>query len=289
MKRVIKLLMTAAISITALCGMTPVPESVETQSDGGKAEIVKVYRLSAEEDPSLLIEEPFEQNGFLYQYEYMTKEEERSEQKKIARQEVTLETDTDDLEMILQQIEGSISYQGEDGYIGELTLEPASIRTEAAGYATSSYTVSDTRSYTDLPYNDPSLVPQTVQKNGLTLTLSGITWKGQGGTGANGSLIPTSYTATASYSGVGSRRYATGYLTTASYSGEVTLTTTEPVYTLTYGGNPIPEPEEIQTEEGPDWIALSIMGIGGAAVLLLLVSTLFYRSKRRKRGDEHEM
>ena len=56
-----------------------------------------------------------------------------------------------------------------------------------------------------------------------------------------------------------------------------------------YGENPIPEPEEIQTEEGPDWIALSIIGIGGAAVLLLLVSTLFYRSKRRKRGDEHEI
>ena len=42
MKRVIALLAAAALSITVLCGMTSVPESVEARTDGEKTEIVKV-------------------------------------------------------------------------------------------------------------------------------------------------------------------------------------------------------------------------------------------------------
>ena len=135
------------------------------------------------------------------------------------------------------------------------------------GYATRSYTVSDTRTYTDLAYNDPSLIPQAVEKNGLTLALTGVTWHGEGGTGANGSLIPTSYTVTASYSGTGSTRYATGYLTTADYAGTVTKTVTEKIlYEVEYRGTPIPEPEPEPQEENsslPLWIP-----IGAGAVLL---------------------
>lgn len=138
---------------------------------------------------------------------------------------------------------------------------------EGMGYATRSYTVSDTRTYTNLAYNDPSLIPQAVEKNGLTLALTGVTWHGEGGTGANGSLIPTSYTATASYSGTGSTRYATGYLTTADYAGTVTKTVTEKIlYEVEYRGTPIPEPEPEPQEENPSlplWIP-----IGAGAVLL---------------------
>ena len=161
---------------------------------------------------------------------------------------------------------GSIPYEA-DGYTGTLTLLPASIHTEAKGYATRSYTVSDTRTYTDLAYNDPSLIPQAVEKNGLTLALTGVTWHGEGGTGANGSLIPTSYTVTASYSGTGSTRYATGYLTTADYAGTVTKAVTEKIlYEVEYRGAPIPEPEPEPQEENPSlplWIP-----IGAGAVLL---------------------
>src|SRR5699024_6700690 len=123
--------------------------------------------------------------------------------------------------------------------------------------------------YTNLAYNDPSLIPQAVEKKGLTLALTGVTWHGEGGTGANGSLIPTSYTATANYSGTGSTRYATGYLTTADYAGTVTKAVTEKIlYGVEYRGTPIPEPEpepEPQEENSslPLWIP-----IGAGAVLL---------------------
>ena len=275
----------AALITVSLCGMTAVPEDVETRQDGEKMEIIKVYHLSPEEDPQLLIEEPFEQDGYEYQYESMVKEEETTENKKLAEKTITLETDTNDLEAILQQVEGSIPYDEGDGYTGTLTLDPSSIKTEAAGYATSSYTVSDTRTYTDLAYNDSSLIPQTVQKNGMTLSLSSVSWQGQGGTGANGSLIPTSYTATAYYSGVGSRTYATGYVTEAKYSGEVTQTETENIYTLTYSGKLIPPPEP--EEEEPDWTMLGFLAAGVTVALILIAVVLasFIREIRKNKKE----
>lgn len=239
MKRIVPVMLMASMLILALCGMTAVPDSVETLKKGDKVEIVKIYHLSPDEDPSILIEEPFEQDGYEYQYQSMVKEETINQQSKLAEKELTFSTDTNKLEEILPDIPGSIPYDGKDGYEGNLVLNPSSIQTEAEGYASSSYTVSDTRTYTNLPYNDKSLIPQTVEKNGMTLTLAGVSWQGEGGTGANGSLIPTSYTATASYSAVGSRSYATGYITTARYSGDVTLTTEDILYTLTYSGEPI--------------------------------------------------
>ena len=249
--------------MTFCTGMT-VPAAVEEH--GGS--IIKTYELAPEESPQLLIEEPFERNGFLYEYDGMTQEPVSKTESKSVSQTVTVESGSAKTEENLALLAGSIPYEA-DGYTGPLTLLPASIHTEAKGYATRSYTVSDTRTYADLAYNDPSLIPQAVEKNGLTLALTGVTWHGEGGTGANGSLIPTSYTATASYSGTGSTRYATGYLTTADYAGTVTKTVTEKIlYEVEYRGTPIPEPEpepEPQEENPslPLWIP-----IGAGAVLL---------------------
>lgn len=283
MKRTLPIIAMAAVMIMSLCGMTAVPEDVETRQEGEKMEIIKVYHLSPEEDPQLLIEEPFEQDGYEYQYKSMVKEEENTENKKLAQKTISLETETDDLDAILQQIKGSIPYDGDDGYTGDLTLEPASIKTQAAGYATSSYTVSDTRTYTDLAYNDNSLIPQTVNKNGMTLSLSSVSWQGQGGTGANGSLIPTSYTATAYYSALASNTYATGYVTEAKYSGEVTRIDTEYVYTLTYSGTLIPE-EPVEQEPDGFTIGLLVIGVGAAVVVIAFLLGSFIRQVRRNRG-----
>ena len=165
-------------------------------------------------------------------------------------------------------------------------MNTSSISTEAAGYATSSYTVSDTKTYTDLAYNDPSLIPQTVQKSGMTLSLSSVSWQGDGGTGANGTLIPTSYTATAYYSAVGSRTYATGYVTTARYSGDVTMTEKQITYTVTYAGSPIvfedeqevPEPVQNNTLQ----IVLLILGIVIAAAVIAYIVISIIRDRRRR-------
>lgn len=275
-----KLFCAVLMCACVLCtGMAVPTETRQESTPGGDQLITKMYELSPEEDPKSLIEEDFEQDGFLFQYRGMTKEDVSHTESKTVTQAVTVESQSGNTEENLDLLEGSIPYDS-GGFTGTLTLVPSSVKTEAAGYETRSYTVSDTRIYADLAYNDPSLGPQTIEKGGLTLRLSGVTWQGQGGTGANGSLIPTSYTATASYSGTGSTRYAAGYLTEADYSGVVTKDGIEKViYTVSYSGSPIEKPEPEQ-KPFPIWIPMCAGGALAAGVGITLA--VIKIRKRRK-------
>ena len=49
-----------------------VPAAVDRQNDGQT--ITKTYELAPDENPELLIEEPFEQDGLCYEYAQMTGE-----------------------------------------------------------------------------------------------------------------------------------------------------------------------------------------------------------------------
>ena len=263
-----------------LCGMA-VPTDVEQQDTAeGKRIITRVYDLPPSEDPENLKEEPFELDGYAYEYQSMTKEEHSRESVKAVSQKVTLETESGEWEEIVPQLASTVPYTDEDGYEGDLTLDTSSIQTEVKEYKTSSYTVSDTRTYPDLAYNDPALVPQTVTKNGMTLTLKGISWAAQGGSGEAGTLFPSSYTATASYSAVASSRKAAGYVTTATYSGEVSkIEDTDITYTVTYLGTPVePESEGISPAIPIITAAAIIFALGAGGVLVLL----YIKQKRRE-------
>ena len=77
---------------------------------------------------------------------------------------------------------------------------------------------------------DLSLVPKTTQEGGRTLSLADVQWQENGGY----------YTASASYTGTASTKYATGYTVTATYSGEVSRTTNSTAtYVATFSGVPI--------------------------------------------------
>ena len=114
-------------------------------------------------------------------------------------------------------------------------------------------------------------MPTTVVKNGATLSLTNITWSTTG-TGLYGdALLPTSYTATATYSAAGSRQVATGYVTTANYTGEITAEGVQSVrYTVTYLGEPV-------MEAGFSILPWAILGVslvalagGGVAAFIFL-------------------
>lgn len=289
MKKIWTVIPAMSMILMLFCGMTAVPEDVLTLADGetGK-EIVKVYELPPGEDPQALIEEPFEQNGYRYEYQSMVKEDLVTKESKVAEKDTTIETSTNDTEEILKQIPGKISYDGTDGYTGDLILDPSSIKTEVSGYATRSYTVSDTKIYPNLSYNDNGLIPQTTTKNGMTLKLASVSWQGQGGTGANGSLIPTSYTATAYYSAVGNSKYATGYTTTAHYSGDVTLETNLIKYTVTYAGTEIPPEPEVEIDNGPNMLSQILLGVGILTAGIICIITLIWYFKIHKKEKEEE-
>lgn len=65
----------------------------------------------------------------------------------------------------------------ENGFTGQLMIQPESITTAEAGKESYGYTVSDTREYSNLDRNDTAYILKTVEKNGVSLTLAGIDWQ----------------------------------------------------------------------------------------------------------------
>lgn len=279
----------AAIALLSLLTLSAsaahVPEGVITENRDGRQLIIKTYTLSPQDDPTALIQPPFDLDGFHYEHMETVKEEQNFRDSKQHTETVTLETSTKNLSDILAQLAPTKEYS-QDGYTGVLTLDHTTLKTEASGYTSQRYTISDTRQYTDLDRNDPAYVPTTVVKNGTTLSLSNITWSTTG-TGLYGdTLLPTSYTATATYTAAGSRQVATGYVTTANYTGEITAEGVQSIrYTVTYLGTALPEPDvEPKPEDGPSvmpWIILGIVlvslaGAGTAAFILLRPNAIIY-------------
>lgn len=246
MRRIAVLLLLLFLLPTA-ASAAYVPEEVTEEDRDGRHMLVKTYTLSPQEDPAALEEAPFDLDGYHYTCMGTVQEAQSFQETRRHTEPYTLESSTDDLSAILAELPQSLEYAN-DGWTGTLTLDHTTIRTEAAGYTTRYYTVTDTQHFTGLERNDPSGIPATTVKNGVTLSLSGITWSA-GGAGVSGeTLLPVSYTATATYTGTGSRKAATGYVTTASYAGDISTEGIRAVrYTVTYLGTelpPEPEPEE---------------------------------------------
>ncbi|MBQ6205544.1 MAG: hypothetical protein IJK52_00525, partial [Oscillospiraceae bacterium] len=123
-----------------------------------------------------------------------------------------------------------------------------SVTVEAAEYATRDSAVSATRLYPDLADADLSLIPKTVEENGRTLTLDDVRWESGWQTDAEGGFIR--YSATATYIGTVSDRYATGYTVTANYSGEVSRSDVEMI-TWRVEFAPVREAEPVETPPEP--------------------------------------
>lgn len=179
-----------------------IPESSVTENRDGRQLIIKTYQLSPEDDPSELVDEPFDLEGYHYEHLETVKEDQTFHDSKAHTETVTVTTSSDSLAAILEQLAPTMEYS-KDGYSGVLTLDHTTLQTEAAGYTTKYYTITDTKQFTGLPRNDPSYVPTTTVKDGKTLSLSNISWAVTGTGLADDTLVPTSYTATATYQATG--------------------------------------------------------------------------------------
>ena len=216
-----------------------VPDDTTYQNLNGQQQAVKVFTLLADQDPSDLIEPDFEYNGYMYSYSGMTKKEQTYSEETLHTETVTVTTDSKDLAKILAELKPTIEY--DDGNAsGTLALDHESLKTEAAGYKSSSYTVTATKNYTGLDRNDSSYIDKTVTKNGRTLSLSNITWTVESTALVGDELVPATYAAVATYSGTASSTVATGYITTAEYTGKISASGVASIqYTVTYIGTAI--------------------------------------------------
>ena len=250
-KRILMLLCAAVLAISiaappALAAGGPFyPISVEEYTYGSFDElrINKVYQLSLSDDPSGIPTEDFERNGRRYFLLDMIREDEVGVDTQDYTDTITQDSDTNDLSAVLKQLDPHREVTTEDGYTGLLALDCTSVTVETKGYKTSTKSLSATRTYPNLSDADLSLVPKTTTDNGKTLTLGAVEWSG----GENGY-----YTATATYTGTSSTRYATGYTVTASYTGQVAKTGCEVVtYTAIFGSEVLPKEEKTEESSNP--------------------------------------
>ena len=215
--------------------------SSEQKQIDGSIFLTKIYEVAEDFDPSKLIENGYEKEGYLFAYHKTDKKVNENKQTKELSESIAIETATDNKQGILNRLPQTIDYNKED-FTGILSLENNSIDTKPAAYKTQNTTVSTVKEYTELMAADNSYIPQTAEKEGQTLQLTDVNWAVMG-TGLSGdTLVPTEYKATATYSKTISNKVPSSYVTTAIYTG--TVSKPEPTtitYTLTYVGTPIKE------------------------------------------------
>ena len=219
------------------------PISVEEYTYGPLDElrVNKTYQLSLSDDPSLIPPEDFIRNGRRYYLLDMTRKDEVGVDIQTHTETVTKPSDTNSLETILQRLDAEMEVTTEDGYVGVLRLDHTSVQVTTDGYATKTSTLTASRSYPNLSEADTSLIPKSIEDKGKTLTLGDVKWSESMDVDGEGNPV-TRYTATASYTGTASSRYATGYTVSASYTGEVSKANCAVVtYTAIFGSEKAPE------------------------------------------------
>ena len=219
------------------------PVNIFESQDNGRREIVKTYELAVNENPQNISRESFTHDGWLYELADITKAETSNSYMREHTETVTIETATNNVSAILQQLKSEMEHKSNDGYTGVLSLDISSIKVETAGTKSSSYTISAKREYPHLSSNDTSFIPKTITENGRTLTLSNIDWRVQNYTAVDNEQIPDSYTAVVSYTGTASKTTVTGYIATAEYRGQISkIITGKTIYKAYFIGIPIIAP-----------------------------------------------
>ena len=184
----------------------------------------------------------------------------------------------------------------EDGYTGTLRLDHTSVQVTTDGYASKTTSLSATRTYPNLSDADVSLVPKSITDKGSTLTLADVQWSSAESTDGEGCIV-THYTATASYTGSSTSRYATGYTVTANYIGEVAKTDCQIVtYTATFGSmeapveSKAPAADDSSDSDGRNKSPLPFslaelktpLMIGGVVLVLVIGGTFAIKKVRRR-------
>ena len=281
MKKVISCVLLMLV-LTSNALALEVPTDTVVQNLNGSQQAIKTFTVSPEQDPAALIEEPFELEGYLYNFADIVKSENPVEETQIHTEVITVETTKDDLALILEQLKPTIEY--DDGrFQGTLALDHTSLNTVAAGYATKNYTVTETKTIGQLDRNDMSYVPATTITNGRTLSLANVEWQVTGTDLVGEALMPSQYQAVATYSAKASYQAATGYVTTAEYTGEITHEGVESVtYVLTYLGTKDGIGRTLSDVGGfltESWPALVIGAVLGGAVTFGILHTLSVRRR----------
>lgn len=227
------------------------PAEVRTSEENGIVRVEKVYNLTAKDDPAAIPTGDFDREGRRFTLLDVLKNDLTETDSKDYVEVITLDSKTKDVGEIIKVLDPELEIVTEDGYSGTLKPDYTTITVEAAGYKTSKWPVSATRTYPDLSDADLSLLPKSIEDSGRTLTLADVDWQS-----ADGANPATHYTAVATYTGTATSKNVTGYTVTVDYAGEVSKTTSDTViYTAiftaenaSHGETHFDETEPVETE-----------------------------------------
>ena len=219
------------------------PVHVWESRENGRRELIRVYELRNNESPAQIPREPFERDGFRFELAEIVRREIPVHSTQDHVETVEISTQTNDLESVIRLLSPTMEYLRDDGYFGVLTLDISSIRIASQGTTSSSFTTTRTREFPHLSSPDTSLVPRTITENGVTYNLANVEWRSQATTSIDYRQVPTTFTAVATYSRVGTRTATIGYTTTAEFRGEISrITVGRMEFTAHFIGIPIVMP-----------------------------------------------
>lgn len=219
----------------------PYPTDIQLLEQGARNYLYKTYTVAANYNPDLLIEASFSQGGYRYRYsEIIQRESTPASDSKTVTQTKTISCDTDNQAEVLSLLGSTLPYSDADGYQGELFLLPESLIISETGREPYSYTLTETKEFSNLESNDMSFIPKTTVKNGVTLILQNVDWQATESAEMGYSEVASSYNAVAYYSATASGTKATGYSALASFSGNVVKPLVgKNTYTIVYEGEQI--------------------------------------------------
>ena len=274
MKKIIPILAALMLlSTTALAA--EYPTEVQYTTHNGVYEIRKTYELPAGQEPDQEARQDFQLDGYAYSLADLLRRELPRQQSRDYEKTVTLDSESKELSAVLPLLPATKAVTTEDGFTGTLQLDPATIAVEPAGYKSSSWTVTATRTYPNLSDMDLQYIPKTTTENGRTLSFASVDWQTDNTMNVDDYAIGDRYTAVVTYSGTATGKSVTGYTVTARYSGTVEKISLDQVqYVAIFRGAPI-EPEK----QPMDWRYLAI-----PAGLLALCAAGFGVSKLKKKG-----
>ena len=229
------------------------PAEVRATEENGSYYLEKIYYLSASDDPAGIPTADFDREGRHYTLVDILKNDMTKTDTKDYVEVISRESETNKLEEIIQTLEPQLAVSTEDGYIGVLKPDYTSIQVETAGYGTSNWTASATRTYPNLSDADVSLIPKTTEDSGRMLTLVDVDWQETTTDIVDGETVAVWYTAVATYSGTVTGKYATGYIVSVDYAGQVTKTSNDTIiYTAVFespADSATPEPTSSAEQE----------------------------------------
>ena len=256
------------------------PVSIDESTKNGVTTITKSYELNQNDDVTAISKEGFEQNGSFFIFKDMVKTELPQAESKEYAEKVVISSKSNKMNDILPLLEEEKQVVTEDGFSGTVKLDLSDLKIEAAGYGTSTKTVTATRTYPNLESADTQYIPKTTVENGKTLELSGIDWQSDNTQNINDTAITDRYIAVATYTGTVSNSYVKGYTVTAEYKGTVSKTNTDKVmYTAIFE-------ETTPTEKSKVNPLYAVLPLGGA--LAGIAGTILLGKLKKRKGVEYE-